>query len=62
MSDKILTVLQAAQKLGISTTKLYLMCQKGQIPFTKVGASYRFITSKLDEWLENGGNKEEDRK
>jgi excisionase family DNA binding protein len=49
--EKILTAKEMANKLGISTVKLYQMASEG-MPHLKVGSHYRFLESKVLAYLE----------
>ncbi|MDD2500774.1 MAG: helix-turn-helix domain-containing protein [Geobacter sp.] len=48
----LMTVKEAAAHLCISTERLYLMCNQGQIPNYKIGASRRFKLVELDAWIQ----------
>ncbi|KUP23122.1 helix-turn-helix domain-containing protein [Paenibacillus sp. DMB5] len=50
-----LTVKEAAELIGVSTTTIYAMVRQGQIPATKVRARILFHRSLLEEWLRSGG-------
>ncbi len=47
----LLTVKQAAELLGVTTTTVYNLCQRNRIPFVRWGRALRFRSADLDEWL-----------
>jgi excisionase family DNA binding protein len=51
---EILDVQGAATLLGVSTTTIYNLARKGEIPATRVGREWRFSRSNLIEWVANG--------
>lgn len=54
MSDQLLiTVPEAAQRLGIGTTKAWQMAQRGEMPgVVRVGRSVRVSVARLREWID----------
>ena len=44
---------QAAEYLGYSTQRLYILVRTGQVPARKIGRTLRFIPSELDDWAKN---------
>ena len=48
---EILDVDQACQLLGIGKNSLYYLTQHKKIPGRKCGKSFRFLKSRLMEWL-----------
>jgi excisionase family DNA binding protein len=48
---ELLTVPEAAQRLKLSKSKVYLLCQRGEIPTVTLGRSVRIPLDALDEWL-----------
>lgn len=48
---ELLTVPEAAQRLKLSKSKVYLLCQRGEIPTVTLGRSVRIPLEALDEWL-----------
>lgn len=52
MFERSLTDKEMADKLGISTVKLYRMVSEG-MPHFKVGSHYRFFESKVLAYLED---------
>ena len=51
MDPAILDVKGAAELLGVSTTTIYSLARKGQIPATRVGREWRFARQKLIAWV-----------
>jgi excisionase family DNA binding protein len=51
MDPAILDVNGAARLLGVSTTTIYALARKGQIPATRVGREWRFARQKLVAWV-----------
>ena len=49
----VLTVLQAAQYLGIHPMTLYKFARKKQVPALKLGGQWRFHRVALSEWLKS---------
>lgn len=50
-----MTVKEAAEMIGVSTTSIYAMVREGQIPATRVRARILFHRSVLEDWLRSGG-------
>ena len=48
---EILTVPEVAEYLKISRSKMYLMVQRGLIPYVKIGRNVRIRVSDLQEWM-----------
>jgi excisionase family DNA binding protein len=53
MSDQILTVKQVADYLKVNERTVYRMATAGKIPAFKVGASWRFKQTDIDQWIED---------
>ncbi len=51
---EILDVEGAATLLGVSTTTIYNLARKGEIPATRVGREWRFARANLIQWVANG--------
>lgn len=49
--NPLMSIREAADYLGISSTTLYKLAQRGAIPATKVGGSWRFSRTLLDDWI-----------
>jgi excisionase family DNA binding protein len=54
MDREILDVEGAATLLGVSTTTIYNLARKGEIPATRVGREWRFSRTNLIQWVANG--------
>jgi excisionase family DNA binding protein len=54
MDKEILDVEGAATLLGVSTTTIYHLARKGEIPATRVGREWRFSRTHLIQWVANG--------
>lgn len=50
-NDVVMTVPEVAEYLRVSKSKVYELAQREKIPCRKVGGSWRFLRSQLDEWL-----------
>ncbi len=50
-SHHLLTIQQAAQITGISTTTLYKWVSHRKIPYIKMGRLVKFDPLKLEEWI-----------
>lgn len=48
---QLLTVPEVAQRLKLSKSKVYLLCQQGKIPTLTLGKSVRIPLRELEEWL-----------
>jgi len=54
MDDKVLlNVKQVAEFLQLKESTIYSWAQDGKIPAIKIGRTWRFRRSDLDEWLES---------
>ena len=47
----LLTIQQAAQMTGVSTTTLYKWVSQRKIPYIKMGRLVKFDPLKLEEWI-----------
>jgi excisionase family DNA binding protein len=52
--DRLLTISEAAQVLGIRPQTLYLWVSQRRIPFRKIGRLVRFTESDLQDFVELG--------
>jgi len=60
MASQMMTVDEVARYLKMKTVTIYKHAQQGRIPAFKVGSSWRFKRSTIDEWIakqekRNGG-------
>ncbi len=51
-SINLLTMSEAASLLKISQKTLHRMIQKGRIPAFKIGNQWRFLESRIEEWIQ----------
>lgn len=49
--DDYLTIAQVAELLQLSEKTIYRLAQQGEIPAFKVGGSWRFRASDIDQWV-----------
>lgn len=47
----LLSVSEAAEKLGLKSSTVYKKTSSKEIPFVKLGASVRFKEEELEEWI-----------
>ena len=48
-----LTIKDVTEIYGFSPNKQYLLREKKEIPFAKIGGSIRYNKKTLDEWIES---------
>lgn len=48
----IMSVEDVAAYLKLSTSKIYRMAERKEIPAVKIGGQWRFLKEKIDSWLE----------
>ncbi|RZD21557.1 helix-turn-helix domain-containing protein [Pseudoalteromonas sp. MEBiC 03485] len=53
MSDEILTLKELAEYLKLTEKTAYRLAAEGKLPGFKVGGSWRFKRTDLDQWIEN---------
>lgn len=53
---EIMTPREAAAYLSVHVRTIYRLAKNGEIPGRKVGGSWRFKKTALDEWLSGGEN------
>ena len=51
LDDRILTVGEVAAYLKLSEATIYRMAQSGEIPARRIGGSWRFSWTQLQEWF-----------
>jgi len=56
MTDQIMTVKEVADYLKVNDRTIYRMAAAGKIPAFKVGASWRFKSKEINEWIESERN------
>ncbi len=52
MRDTLLNVKQVADYLQLKESTIYSWAQDGKVPAIKIGRTWRFRLTDLDEWLE----------
>ena len=52
MGDEILTIREVAELLKINEKTAYRLTADGKIPGFRVGGSWRFRLSDIDQWIE----------
>jgi len=57
VSDKLMTVEQAAEYLQVDEYTIYAWARKEKIPTFKVRRFWRFRKEEINRWLENQRNK-----
>jgi excisionase family DNA binding protein len=50
--DEVLTFEETRKYLKLSKSKLYQLAQQRQIPASKIGRTWRFKRSRIDDWLD----------
>ena len=50
--SELMSLPQVASYLGMAERTIYMWAQQGKIPAFKLGASWRFRKTEIDEWLE----------
>ena len=58
MGDQILTVKDVAEYLKVNERTVYRMATDKKIPAFKVGGSWRFKESEIDQWIKEQHNQE----
>jgi excisionase family DNA binding protein len=53
---ELMTVIEVAEYLKVTTKTIYRLLKKSEIPSTKVGHLHRFIKSDINDWLRKGGS------
>jgi excisionase family DNA binding protein len=56
MMEKLLTVEEIADYLGVQLSAIYQWTYQGYIPHIKLGSFVRFRVSQVDKWLESKTN------
>ena len=50
--ERLISVQEAATLLGVSSSKLYKLTSRRQIPFLRIGARCLFRESALERWIQ----------
>lgn len=56
MADEILTLKEVAKYLKLTEKTAYRLASEGKLPGFKVGGSWRFKESDLQEWIDENKN------
>jgi len=51
VNNKVMTVTEVAQYLGVVPDTIYRKARRGEIPAVKMGKIWRFPKEALDKWL-----------
>lgn len=51
ITNETMTIRQVADYLQLSSSTVYQLVQRGELPGRKVGGGWRFLRSEIDEWL-----------
>ena len=54
---KLLTVVEIAELLNVTKTTIYNMIYKNEIPFIKIGGTYRFNADEVIDYFKKAGIK-----
>jgi len=49
--DLVLTLKEVARFTKFSEKKIYRLCKSSEIPHKKIQGQYRFVKSKIEQWL-----------
>ena len=55
--ESLLNVKDVSAFLKVDNNLIYTACNKGEIPFIKIGKSYKFKKEDILNWMENGKDK-----
>lgn len=59
MTDKLLTVRELSEILGLKPARVYQMTREKCLPFVLCGErQYRYSATAIQNWIDNGGNRE----
>ena len=53
MTDEILTLKEVAEYLKLAEKTAYRLAAEGKLPGFKVGGSWRFKETDIEQWIEN---------
>ena len=51
VETKYLSIGDVAKQLGLNSTTVYRLAQKGRLPAFKVGSQWRFNENQLESWV-----------
>lgn len=55
-NDRLLSVREVASWLGMSTPWIYKECEKGALPFLRLGQAIRFDRKEIERYLQTRSN------
>src|SRR5690606_14147029 len=55
-SHRLLTAVQAAERLDVTPARLYELARTGTLPAVRIGRQIRFSPEALNEWIDRGGH------
>lgn len=59
MTQKLLTVKEVSEILDLKPARIYELTRQKKIPFVQIGErQYRYSSTALTNWIEQGGNQE----
>lgn len=56
MTEAFLNVKELMSLLKICKDKIYDMCERGELPYYRVGGSLRFSVKEIEAWLQSHKN------
>jgi len=60
MTQKLLTVKEVSEILDLKPARIYELTREKKIPFVQIGErQYRYSETALLNWIERGGNQQE---
>jgi len=57
IEESLLNVKDVSSFLKVDSNIIYAACSKGELPFIKIGKSYKFKKEDILKWIENGRDK-----
>lgn len=55
LQDSLITAPAAARLLGVTVQRLYELSREGVVPSVRLGRSFRYSPSALNEFIQKGG-------
>lgn len=55
--ESLLNVKDVSSFFKVDSSVIYAACSKGELPFIKIGKSYKFKKEDILKWMESGRNK-----
>jgi excisionase family DNA binding protein len=55
-SERLLSVREVAARLGVSTSTIYALCQKGRLPHVRVSNAIRVAPKALEDLMPGGAH------